>query len=330
MNKRIYLLDAMSFIHRAYHGSIVPGRPPMQTKSGMPTGAIFFFNQMLKKLYTELSPEYLVACCDVQGPTWQDALAASMPIIKKWSKKHGVENIPYMGYKAGRDEHSSDFLVQVPYIYRLFAAYGIPVCKLEGYEADDLLGSLARIVVTEDPNRQVSILTHDKDMLQLVTANIYVMNPDKGVFTPHMVREHVGVLPEQVVDVMALRGDTSDNVPGAPGVGDKGSIDLIKQFGTVEQLFYNLELVKKTSYRESLRLNEGVVKLSKKLVTIDKHVLLLWKIEDMKMGKTDRAALDALITELEFRPSVRYGNEFSRDVEENLEVMSEVDIAESL
>lgn len=319
----------MSFIHRAYHGSIVPGRPPMVTSKGVPTGGIFFFNQMLKKLYTELNPAYLVACCDVQGPTWQDELAKEMPIIKKWSKKHGVENITYLGYKAGRDEHSSDFLAQVPYIYRLFDAYGIPVCKLEGYEADDLLGSMAQIVVTEDPLRQVSILTHDKDMLQLVTTNVYVMNPDKGVFTPNTVREHVGVLPEQITDVMALRGDSSDNIPGAPGIGDKGSVDLIQQFGTIEQLFWNLEQVEKNAYRESLKLNEAVVKLSKRLVTINKHVPLAWKIEDMKMRPTDQVQLEALMTELEFRAAPRNGIEFA-GIKEEIELMSTLDMSEAM
>lgn len=325
MNPRIYLLDAMSFIHRAYHGSIVPGRPPMKTKAGLPTGAIFFFNQMLKKLYSELAPEYLVACCDVQGPTWQDTLAQGMPDIRRWTKKAGVETIPYMGYKAGRDEHSSDFLVQVPYIYRLFDAYGIPVVKLEGYEADDLLGTLSRVVTEEDTNRQVTVLTHDKDMLQLVTSRVYVMNPDKGVFTPNMVREHVGVTPEQITDVMALRGDTSDNVPGAPGIGDKGSVELIQKWGTLDQLYYNLHLVEKNSYRENLALNEVVVRLSKKLVTLNKYVPLTLKIEDMKMRKTDQLALDALMAELEFRNERRYANEFVDDVEENLQVMEDVE-----
>jgi DNA polymerase-1 len=325
MNKRIYLLDAMSFIHRAYHGSVVPGRPPMQTKAGLPTGAIYFFNKMLQKLYSGLAPEYLVACCDVQGPTWQDALAAGMPDIKRWTKK-GVETIPYLGYKAGRDEHTQDFLVQVPYIYRLFDAYGIPVCKLEGYEADDLLGTLARIVVEQDPNRQVTVLTHDKDMFQLVTSNVYVMNPDKGVFTSHGVLDRVGVLPEQITDMMALRGDTSDNVPGAPGIGDKGSVDLIQMYGDIDELYKKLDEIKKTSYRESLRLNEAVVRLSKKLVTLDKCAPLEWNIEDMKMHPPDQDALNALMTELEFRSSTRYGNEFTRDIAEDMVLMEEVDV----
>jgi DNA polymerase I len=331
MNKRVYLLDAMSFIHRAYHGSIVPGRPAMKTKAGMPTGAIFFFNQQLKKLYSELNPTYFVACCDVQGPTWQDHLAQGMPNIRRWTKKHGVETIPYLGYKAGRDEHSPDFLVQVPYIYRLLAAWGIPVCKLEGYEADDLLATLARIVVEEDPNRQVTVLTHDKDMLQLVTANVYVHNPDKGVYTPHMVREHVGVTPEQIVDMMALRGDTSDNVPGAPSIGDKGSVELIQKWGTLDQLYYNLHLVDKQSYRENLSLNEVVVRLSKKLVTLNKYVPLTLKTEDLKMRPTDPDALGALMEELEFRPAVRHGLEFPhREVTEDMALMDEIDMSEAL
>lgn len=327
MKQRIYLLDAMNFIHRAYHASTT--RAAMVTKTGLHTGTVFLFNQMLKRLWNEIEPEFLVACCDVKEPTWQDDIAKAMPSIQRWTKK-GVEVYPYLGYKAGRVEHTKEFLDQIPYIYRLFEAYGIPVCAVPGYEADDLLGSLARIAVAEDAMRMVTVISNDKDMFQLVNANVQVLNPAKGTFTSHGVRDHVGVLPEQIADVMALRGDTSDNVPGAPGVGEKGAVELIQMYGDIDELYKHVDEVKKTSYRESLRLNEEVVRLSKRLVTINRNAPLPWKIDDMRMRPTDQPALDALMTELEFKAAPHNAVEFSSsELDEDPEMMS-LDMSESL
>lgn len=325
MAHRIYLLDAMNFIHRSYHASTT--RAPMMTKAGMHTGTVYLFNQMLRRLFEDLEPKFLVACCDVKEPTWQDEISKDMPVIQKWSKK-GIEKYPYLGYKVGRIEHTKEFLDQIPYIYRLFEAYGIPVCAVPGYEADDLLGSLARIAVTEDPARMVSVISNDKDMLQLVNSNVQVMNPVKGVFTSSTVKTEIGVTPEQIADVMALRGDTSDNVPGAPGIGDKGSVELIQKWGTLDQLYYNLHLVDKTSYRESLRLNEAVVRLSKRLVTIDCNAPLPWTIESMKIQPVQQEKLDALMAELEFKAAPRNWVE-SSNTEEDPELMA-LDMSEAL
>ena len=153
------------------------------------------------------------------------------------------------------------------------------------------------------------------------------MNPDKGVFTPNMVREHVGVLPEQIPDLMALRGDTSDNVPGCPGIGEKGSVKLIQMYGDIDELYHKLDEIKKNSYRESLRLNEQVVRLSKRLVTINCHAPCQAQmlIQSMKIQSMNQKKLSTLMTELEFRVVPQNGVEFGNIDEDLLELdMTEV------
>ena len=162
----------------------------------------------------------------------------------------------------------ADLAQQIPYIRRALEAYRIPILEAQGFEADDVIGTLARKAA--DEGYSVFVVSSDKDMMQLVNDRVWVLNPPKDnlISDPAKVEEILGVPPERVVDVMALRGDAVDNIPGAPGIGDKGSVDLIQRFGTVENALDRAAEVERKTYRESLQNNRDMVLLSKELVTI--------------------------------------------------------------
>src|SRR6204780_3150718 len=193
-----------------------------------------------------------------------------------------------------------DLVQQIPYIRRALEGYRIPILQLEGYEADDVIGTLARKAAAE--SYSVFVVSSDKDMLQLVNDKVCVLNPPKDnlICDAAKVEEILGVPPEKVVDVMALRGDAIDNIPGAPGIGDKGSVELIRRFGSVEQALERAAEVEKKTYRESLQNNRDNILLSKQLVTIDTDVAVDLDVAAMKAGEPDVDALRALFAELEF------------------------------
>jgi DNA polymerase-1 len=198
-----------------------------------------------------------------------------------------------------------DLRRQIPYIRRSLEALRIPILEAVGFEADDVIGTLARQAADEE--HEVFIISGDKDMMQLVTPRVKILNPQKDnlILDPAKVTETLGVPPEKVVDVMALRGDSVDNIPGAPGIGDKGSVELILEFGSVEAVLERAEEVKRKSYRESLQQNRGAVLLSKELVTIDSHVPLELNLADMQTQTPDIEACRELFTELEFTSMLR-------------------------
>src|SRR5438445_3794132 len=188
----------------------------------------------------------------------------------------------------------------VLYIRRALEAYRIPMIGVTRFEADDVIGTLARKAA--EASHPVYIVSSDKDMMQLVNDKVHILNPPKDnlICDAAKVEEILGVPPERVVDVMALRGDSIDNIPGAPGIGDKGSVELIKRFGSVEAALDHAAEVEKKTYRESLLNNRDVVMLSKQLVTIDRNVPVDLDVDSMVAGEPDVDALRKLFTELEF------------------------------
>jgi DNA polymerase-1 len=289
----------MSFIFRAYHA--MARQRGMSTKTGLPTAATYVFVNMLRKLRDDFSPEYLAAVFDVAAPTFRDQQAEGLTSVRRFDlKTQTFKEIEYHGYKANRKEMPGDLAQQLPYIRRALEAYRIPILELGGYEADDVIGTLARKAV--DQSYSVYVVSSDKDMLQLVNDRIHVLNPPKDnlICDAAKVEEILGVPPERVIDVMALRGDSIDNIPGAPGIGDKGSVELIRRFGSVEQALDGAAEVEKKTYRESLQNNRDNILLSKKLVTIDCNVPIELDVNAMKVGEPDVEALRALFTELEF------------------------------
>jgi len=273
----------------------------MSTKTGIPTAATYVFVNMLRKLRDDFAPEYLAAVFDVGAPTIRNQQAEAITKIRKFDiKTQTFQEVDYGGYKANRAEMPPDLVQQVPYIRRALEAYRIPILHLEGYEADDVIGTLARKAGAE--SHSVFVVSNDKDMLQLVSDKVFVLNPPKDnlICDPAKVREVLGVPPEQVIDVMALRGDSVDNIPGAPGIGDKGSVDIIQRFGSVEQALERAAEIEKKTYRESLQNNRENILLSKKLVTIDTNVAVELNVAAMKVGDPDIESLRVLFAELEF------------------------------
>lgn len=292
-------MDAMSFIFRAYHA--MARQRGMSTRTGLPTAATYVFVNMLRKLREDFAPEYLAAVFDVAAPTFRDQQAEAITHVRRFDlKTQTFQEIEYHGYKANRAEMPGDLAQQLPYIRRALEAYRIPILEHSGYEADDVIGTLARQAA--ENGYTVYVVSSDKDMLQLVNDHVLVLNPPKDnlICDALKVEEILGVPPESVVDVMALRGDSIDNIPGAPGIGDKGSVELIKRFGSVEQALDSAAEVEKKTYRESLQNNREAVLLSKQLATIDCNVPLELDLAGMKAGQPDVEALRALFTELEF------------------------------
>src|SRR5690348_10365022 len=295
----IFLLDSMSFIFRAYHA--MQRQRPMSTRTGVPTAATYVFVNMLNKLRRDFQPEYFAAIFDVSTPVFRDERAKAMTTIRKFNiKTQTFDEVDYEGYKANRTEMPPDLAQQLPYIRRALEAFRIPILQAEGFEADDVIGTLA--AQAAKAGHPVFVVSNDKDMLQLVTDHVKVLNPvkDNLVLDRDKVTETLGVPPEKVIDVMALRGDSIDNIPGAPGIGDKGSVELIQQFGSLEAALDRADEVKRKSYRESLQNNRDNILLSRELVTIHCEVPLELDLDEMRTQAPDANACRTLFTELEF------------------------------
>jgi len=295
----IFLIDTMSFIFRAYHA--MTRSRPMTTRTGIPTAATYVFVNMLRKLREDFAPPHLAAVFDVLGPTFRDEEAEAVTTIRKFDiKTQTFQEVQYHGYKANRAAMPEDLAQQLPYIRKALEGFRIPILEVTRFEADDVIGTLSRQAAERD--LPVYIVSNDKDMLQLVGKNVWILNPPKDnlICDAAKVVEILGVPPERVVDVMALRGDSVDNVPGAPGIGDKGSVDLIQRFGTVEQALDRAAEVEKKTYRESLQNNREAILFSKRMVTIDTHVDIALDMDAMRISEPDVPVLRDLFRELEF------------------------------
>ncbi|MCU1251981.1 MAG: polymerase, partial [Edaphobacter sp.] len=295
----IYLLDSMAFIFRAYHA--MQRQRPMSTRTGIPTAATYVFVNMINKLRKDFQPEYLAAIYDVGAPVHRNELATQLKDVQKFNiKTQAFEAVEYAGYKANRTETPPDLIQQQPYIRRALEAFRIPILYYEGFEADDVIGTLS--CKLSALGHKVYVVSSDKDMMQLVNDDVVILNPTKDnlILDRAGVEQNLGVPPERVVDVMALRGDSIDNIPGAPGIGDKGSVELIQQFGSVEAALDRADEVKRKTYRESLQNNRENILLSKQLVTIHTSVPIEYSLDAMRTQPPDNAACRELFSELEF------------------------------
>ncbi len=277
---RLFLIDSFGYIFRAYHARARSGAPPMRTKAGLPTEVVYIFGSMVRKLTSTNHPEYVAAVFESAGPTFREQ--------------------EFADYKANRPEAPPDLTEQIPYVRRLLEAMRIPVLEFEGYEADDVIGTIARRAAKAGVD--VVIVSADKDIMQLVGDGVAMLNPTKDdrLFDAARVEEVMGVPPERVPDLLALKGDAVDNIPGAPGIGDKGAQDLIRRFGTVEQALDHAAEVERKMYRESLQNNRDLVLMSKRLATIDTAVPIEWSLESAAAQPPDTDQLAGLYRELEF------------------------------
>ncbi len=285
MAPRLFLIDAYGFIFRAYHARARSGAPPMRTASGLSTEAVFIFHNMVRKLIANQRPHRIAAVFESAGPTFREQ--------------------EFAGYKANRAPMPEDLAPQIPFVRRTIEALGIPVLEFPGFEADDVIGTLARRAA--DAGWHVVIVSSDKDMMQLVTPAITMLNPmkpnppaDFTLYDPAKVEEFLGVPPERVADLLALKGDDIDNIPGAPGIGDKGARDLVNQFGDIEAVLAHAAEVTRKMYRESLQQNGELIRLSKRLATIDCRVPIEWDFAHAPAPEPVPGALRDLYRELEF------------------------------
>ena len=239
----LFLIDGSNQMYRAYHA--IRG---LTRSDGKSTNATYGFITMLRKLLADHQPQYILASFDLKGPTFRSEVAAD--------------------YKANRTPMPGDLAEQVPWVHEACEAMGVPILTSEGFEADDVIGTLASKAGAH--GLQAAIVTGDKDFFQLVGDNIRVYNPrDEGVwYDADGVKEKFGVAPSQVCDVLALMGDSIDNVKGVPGIGEKGARDLIAQYGSLDALLAHAGEIKQKKYREGLLAHADQARQSRELVTI--------------------------------------------------------------
>lgn len=272
----IFLVDGSAYIYRAYHAI----RSGLSTQAGLPTNAVFGFTQMLIRLLEEKSPAFVGMLFDVGGPTFRHEM--------------------YPAYKANRPPMPDDLRTQLPYIRSVVEAFSIPVVEMPGFEADDVAGTLAR--QAEERGFRMVLVTGDKDYLQLVTPSVTLWDSMKDKATDAtVIAAEFGVAPERLVDVMALAGDTSDNVPGVPGIGMKTAVALIHEFGTLDALYERVNDIPQKKRRENLVAHRENAFLSRRLVTIRRDAPVSLDVEALRRTPPDETRLAALFDELEFR-----------------------------
>jgi DNA polymerase I len=271
----LYLIDGSAYIYRAYHA--VRG---LSNSSGLHTNATFGFTRMLIKLMADRSPAYVAMFFDAKGPTFRHER--------------------YAEYKANRPPMPDDLIQQLPWIRKITEAFNIPVFEMQGYEADDLIGTLAR--QAENNGFRVVMVTGDKDFMQLVTERCTIWDPMKDkILDPEAIREAFELEPRQMIDVMGLSGDTADNIPGVPGIGQKTAVDLINTFGSMDGVYAGIDSITKKKQKENLIQFKAQALLSRELVTIDRRAPVEFEPERLKTQAPDDDALTRLFAELEFR-----------------------------
>ena len=273
---KLLLIDGNSYCYRAYYAIRT-----LATSKGQPTNAVYGFIAMMKKLVKDEAPDMLAVAFDLGKPTFRHKL--------------------FDDYKAHRKPMPDDLAPQLPVIKDVLAAYNVPIFQLEGYEADDVLATIAKKAAAKKIDTY--IITGDKDMLQIVGPYISVCNTHKDgkVYRREEVKERFGVEPEKVLDVMALAGDVSDNIPGVPGIGEKTAIELITKFGSLEKLYKDLAKLKSRAKQELLRKHSKEAEMSKELAALDIDTPIKIDFDKMKVKEPDVEKLVALFRELEFK-----------------------------
>lgn len=245
---RLVLIDGNAILHRAFHAL-----PPMRNSKGNPTNAIYGFVAMLLRVIEELKPEYLSVTFDRPKPTFRNEL--------------------YKEYQAHRPKMDDSLAQQVSGVHEIVAALGIPIYEKDGYEADDVIGTIAREVEKNKKVDEVIIVTGDRDLLQLVDKKIKLFMPVKGlseakIYGEKEAEERLGVPPEKVVALKALMGDPSDNYPGVAGIGPKTATTLLKQFSSISELVANIDKIKDAKVRDKINNDKENLLISQKLATV--------------------------------------------------------------
>ncbi len=272
--KPLILVDGSSYLYRAFHAM-----PALTNSKGFPTGAIYGVINMLRRLLTEYDPDHIAVVFDAKGKTFRDEL--------------------YPAYKANRKEMPAELVQQIEPIHAIIQALGLPLIVQEGVEADDVIGTLAK--AASNVQRPTLISTGDKDLAQLVDAHITLVNTmTDTLLDPKSVQEKMGILPEQVIDYLALVGDTSDNIPGVPQVGPKTAVKWLSEYGSLDHIIANAEKIK-GKVGDNLRASLAQLPLAKKLATIQLDVPLKFQLTDLKRQPPDNELLKKIFQEMEFK-----------------------------
>lgn len=303
-SKKLFLVDGNSLLYRSYYAI-----QRLSTSQGFPTNAIYGFLSTLRKIMDQEKPSYLGVVFDTGKPTL----------------RHKV----FKDYKAHRKPMPEDLIPQLPVLKKVLHAMNIPCFEYEDYEADDVLASLARKAAEE--KMPAVIVTTDKDLLQLVDSSITVYNPSKEIHLDEKkVEERFGVSPGQVVDVLSLWGDPSDNVPGVPGIGEKTSKMLIREFGSLDNLLQNLDKIKNPRVREKIQLNMDKLAVSRQLVTVEVNLEIPFRLDDFRVSAPNTQALVPLLRELEFTSLLDHYLQKSSEAESDYRAIYTVEELETL
>lgn len=284
--KKLLLIDANSLIHRSFHAL-----PPLTTPKGEPINAVYGLSSILLKLLREHNPDYVAAAFDRPEPTFRDEM--------------------FKEYKAHRPPTANELIFQLQKAHETFEKFGIKVVEKAGFEADDIVGTLAEKFKRspELVEGKVVIFSGDKDNLQLVDKKVFVELLKTGVsktatYDKSLFLQEYGFAPEQLVDYKALIGDASDNIPGVTGIGPKGATDLIKEYGSVEKIYEEVGLIPKEVLRKKLEAGRESAFLSKKLATIKRDVPIEITLEDLKQRSLNKEELKKYFNELGFKSLV--------------------------
>ena len=257
--KKVALIDGSSYIYRAFYAL-----PPLKSPDGKPTGAIYGFIRMLSKLLNEIQPDYIAVVFDKAGKTFRHE--------------------EYKEYKATRKETPDELKAQIPEIKKIIKLFGIKVLEKEGYEADDIIATLAK--KAKEKGYQVYVITPDKDMMQLVNQNVFVFNPvNEKLFDREAVKEKYGVYPEQFVDYLSIIGDSVDNIHGVKGVGPKTASKLLNEYNNIEGIFENLENLREKIRDAFLEAKENL-ETNRFLIKLDDNTPLDIDVEDLAKEQT--------------------------------------------
>ncbi len=271
--QKLFLIDGSSYLFRAFYAI-----HHLSNSKGLPTNATFGFTQMLLKVLKDHRPDYLVVIFDSKAPTFRSEV--------------------YKEYKANRPAMPEGLTLQIPYIKKIIEGYRIALLEMDGYEADDLIGTVAKRLESEV---DIVIITGDKDILQLVSDRIQVYDTmkEKRLGVDEVI-QRFGVSPEQVVEVMGLSGDAIDNIPGVPGIGEKTAIQLIKNYGSIENLLTHVEEIPQKKLKENLKTHGDLARLSRQLATIHTDVPVRYQLKNFSTSSPDLKSLKEIFKELEF------------------------------
>ena len=291
--KRLIVIDANSIIHRAFHAL-----PPLTNKKGEQIGAVYGFLLAFFKSMKDFKPDFVAVCFDVHAPTFRH---------KKFKQ-----------YKAKRPPAPKELYNQIPKVKEVLAAFKVPVFEKKGFEADDIIGTIAKLASRKQaiPKLETIILTGDRDALQLVNAKTKVFALSRGIknailYDQNQVQEKYGISPQQIIDYKALMGDVSDNIPGVTGIGDKTAVKLLKKFNTLDILYQELEKNSKKAKELKPKLKELLLEykeqafLSRFLATINRDVPIDFNLKKCQWGKYKESEVVKILDELGFKGLVK-------------------------